>query len=175
MSRLSERQESAPACRGAVPVVHNAELSLSRAKGFSAARDVVEAEARQRNSKGPLRVRERGKHGLFEDAGSGGVIVVAVDGVGCAQNLGNADALAFARELITAARAAHAVEDAGMHQRLQHRLEMACRQVVARGELARRDGTFAPMQRNVDHSRNREQTFARREMTSRGGSYRKGY
>ena len=55
-------------------------------QGLGAARDVIEAEARQRRSKGPLRVRERGKHGLFEDARGGGVIIVVVDGVGCAQN-----------------------------------------------------------------------------------------
>ena len=66
-----------------------------------------------------------------------------VDRAGGAQDFGGGDALALARELVAAARAAHAPEDALVHQRLQHRLEMARRQAVTRRELARETGARA--------------------------------
>ena len=52
-------------------------------------------------------------------------IIVVLDGTGCAQDVGHTDPLPLARKLIAAARTAHAVKDAFVHQSLQHRLEMA--------------------------------------------------
>ena len=66
----------------------------------------------------------------------------------------------LARELIAAARAADAVEDSLMHQRLQHRLEMARRQIVARRELARRHRPLARIERDVDDRSDGEQSLA---------------
>ena len=70
-------------------------------------------------------LRERGKHSLVENARAMSVVVVLFDSSGGAQDIGDADALTLARELIAAARPADAVKDAFMHQGLQHRLEMA--------------------------------------------------
>ena len=49
----------------------------------------------------------------------------------------------LARQLVAAARAADALEDAVVDQRLQHRFEMTRRQLVARGQRLGRDRAIA--------------------------------
>jgi hypothetical protein len=50
-----------------------------------------------------------------------------------------------------------------VHQRLQHRLEMARRQIVARRQLARRDRPFARIERDVNHGGDGQKSLAGQE------------
>jgi hypothetical protein len=50
-----------------------------------------------------------------------------------------------------------------MHQGLQHGLEVARREIVPRRELARRDGSFARIERDIDDRGDGKQTLARQE------------
>ena len=93
---------------------------------------------------------KRGQHDLVENARAG-LAVFAIVVAGGAQDVGDRDAPAFARQFVAAARPPDPVEDAFVHQRLQHRLEMARRQVVARRKLARRNRPFARIERDVDY------------------------
>ena len=52
------------------------------------------------------------------------------DGAGGAQDLVGADVAFAARELVAAARPAHAAQDSLAHQRLQNRFEMARRKTM---------------------------------------------
>ena len=83
-----------------------------------------------------------------------------IHGPGGAQDVGDGDAPALARQLVAAARTADAVEDSFVHQRLQHRLEMARREIVSRRELARRHRPFARIERDIDDRSDGKQTLA---------------
>ena len=78
---------------------------------------------------------------------------------GDAHDFADGDAAPLARKLIAAARSAHAFQNAGAHQRLHHLFEMALRHAMARGDLLRRTGSAARMERDVDHRCNGQQGF----------------
>ena len=78
---------------------------------------------------------------------------------------------ALARELVAAARAADAFQNAVAHQRLQHRLEMARRQAMPGRERLGGNRTACGLQCHVDDGRNRKDTFAR-EQRHEGGKRR---
>ena len=63
-------------------------------------------------------------------------------------------------ELVAAVRTAHALEDAVVNERLQHRLEMPRRQPVTPAS-AGRHRLAVRMERNVDHGGDRKDAFAR--------------
>ena len=67
---------------------------------------------------------------------------------------------ALARQFVAAARAADAFEDAVVHQRLQHRLEMARRQLVAGGQGLGRDRPPSAVERDVDDGGDGQKAFA---------------
>ena len=67
-----------------------------------------------------------------------------------AHDLAERDAAALARQFVAAARAAHALEDLGVDEALQQRLQMARRQAMARGERLGGDRRGARMQGDVD-------------------------
>jgi hypothetical protein len=83
-----------------------------------------------------------------------------LDRSGGAQDIGDADALLLARKRVAAARSAHAMEDAFMHQGLQHRLEMTRRQIVPRGELTRGQRMLARVKRDVYNGSDGKETLA---------------
>ena len=74
-----------------------------------------------------------------------------------------ADVVLLARELIAAVRPADTAQDAVAHQRLQHRLEMARRQLVARGKRLGRNRAIARVHGDVDDGGECEDAFARNE------------
>src|SRR5919201_1948834 len=85
--------------------------------------------------------QDRGRHDLIENArafcAARFFLVVAGD----AQNIGDRNALAFTCELIATARTADAIENAFVHESLQHWLQMARWQIVSRCEFACRNGS----------------------------------
>src|SRR5262249_62191966 len=86
-----------------------------------------------------------------------------IEDLGGAQNVSRADAPPLAPELVAAARTADALEDAGAHQRLQDRLEMARRKRIARRKSLGRYRTPLRVDGDVEDSRNGEEAFARQQ------------
>ena len=84
-----------------------------------------------------------------------------VDRAGGAQDFVGGDAALLARELIAAARSAHASEDAVAHQRLQHRLEMARRQPMAGRQRLGGDRPATRIEGDVDDGGDGQDAFAR--------------
>src|SRR3954453_12911804 len=145
-----------------VQTVNGDPAALAAGQRLRAACDLIEAEAREGRHEGALGIGELREHSLCENTRARHVVFI-VDAARSAQDVGDADALALAREFVTPTRAAHAVEDAFVHQSLRHRLEMPRRKAMARRELACGDGTFAPVERNVYDSSNRKQALAGKE------------
>ena len=71
---------------------------------------------------------------LSRPAPDGTGLALVLDVAGSAQDVVGGDAAPLARQFVAAARAADALQDALADQGLQHRLQMARRQVVAVGQ-----------------------------------------
>src|SRR3954454_3011392 len=81
-----------------VQTVNGAPAALAAGQRFGAPCDLVKAESCESRHEGALGVRERRKHGLFENTRARHVVfIVILDATRSAQNVGNADALALAR------------------------------------------------------------------------------
>ncbi len=68
-----------------------------------------------------------------------------------AHDLARRDAATLARETITAAGAAHALQNAGAHEGLHHLLEIAMGHALAAGDFLRLHGFGARVAGDVDH------------------------
>ena len=134
------------------PHCPQARTLLAVPEWLCASRDVVKAEPCERRGESTFGFRNGRVDDLIENARAVSRTVVILNGAGSAQDIADADPLALARKFVAAARATQAVEDARMHERLQHRLEMARWKVMARCEFACRHGPFPCVQRNVDDS-----------------------
>src|SRR5215217_1182128 len=108
------------------------------AQRLGASRHLVEAEPRERRREGALGFCKGRLDNFIQDARAVFQLIV-LDRAGRTQDIGDADALALACKLVAAAWTAQSLKDAFVHQRLQHRLEVARRKIVARCKLARRD------------------------------------
>src|SRR4029077_13007300 len=138
----------------------HAELIAALAQRLGTPRNVFDVEPRERRGECALGLRNGRQYRHVENARAGVDLVIPLYAAGGAQDVGDADALSLARELIAAVRAADAEKDALVHQRLQHRFEMPRREVVTRGELSRGNGAYARVQRNIDNSGDGEQALA---------------
>ena len=90
-----------------------------------------------------------------------GWIVVVFDGPGRAQDVVGGDVAFAARELIAAARPAHAAQDSLAHQRLQNRLEMARRQTMPARKRFRGHRPAASIHGDVEDGGNGKDALAR--------------
>src|SRR5579859_3477233 len=84
-------------------------------------------------------------------------VLAALQRLHHAHDLAHGDPPALAREPIAAARTAHAREDAGAHQLLQHGLEIATRNALATRDLGRLLGQRARVIGDVQHRFDRKQ------------------
>ncbi len=105
-----------------------------------------------------------GKHHFFQEIGAADThLAVFIDRSGGAQDIDGGYTAPLARQLVAAARAADAFEDAVADERLQHRLEMAWRQAVPGRQRLGGYRAAAALKRHVDHSSNRKDSFAREQ------------
>src|SRR5207253_3753168 len=95
-----------------------------------APRQIVHVDAGQRPGKRTLGLGDRRRHHVGNERRRNGAVVVA-HGRGGPHDLVDADVDAFARERVAAVRAAHAAQDAVVHEGLEHRFEMTRGQAVA--------------------------------------------
>ena len=99
------------------------------------------------------------------------IVAGIVDRAGGAQNFVRGDLLRLASEFIAAARAAHAAQDAFMHQRLQHRLEVARRQLVPAGKGFGGNRLVVRIQGDVDHRGDGKNAFSGQAASRRSPRY----
>src|SRR5215475_12029748 len=101
-------------------------VACGLAQALGGARQVLDADARERRREGVLGLPERGDHHLAEQVriADRHLLLSLLGAAGRAQDVVGGDAALLAGELVAAARAADAPEDAVAHQGLEHGLEM---------------------------------------------------
>src|SRR4051794_28727846 len=93
-----------------IPAFHRRELPAV-AQRFRSFCDVFDAQPRECHGEGALGLSDGGKDRLIENARAAVRLVFGFDRSGGAQDVGDADAFALARELIAAMRTADADEN----------------------------------------------------------------
>src|SRR6185437_6146536 len=150
--------------RGAPSDVEIAALddTAGDAGGMGAAAQLVERQPVEAVHRLVLQLAPQGAHDLMAQRAAGGVIDRVVAGFELAHrahDVAEADPPPLARQAIAAARPAYADEDAVAHQFLQHRLEIAARDALPRGDFRRAHRHGAAVIGDVEHRLDREEKF----------------
>jgi hypothetical protein len=98
------------------------------------ARQLFETDAGERDTEFVLGIGHGGKHDFVQKVGAGVLCVAVINRSGGAQNIIGGHLATVARQFVTAARSADAMQNSAANERLQHRLEMPWRQAVTRGK-----------------------------------------
>jgi hypothetical protein len=151
-----------------IPNAHLRELLTPFPQGLRSAGDIFHVQPRESRRERALGLCDDRQDRLVENARATTDLIIRLESSSCTQDFCDADTLSLAREAVAAVRAADAMKDPFMHQRLENWFEMARREVVTHRKFARRNRPLTAVQRNIDNSSDGKEALAGKQRHGAG-------